>query len=81
MKWMPTTLPCGAKVVQPRLRIARCFALLTIGLKVIDNMKFGENDRGQHLSSSNDVLAAFKAFTVNPASRQLFFRNKMDNTF
>ena len=44
-------------------------------------MKFGENDRGQHLSSSNDVLAAFKAFTVNPASRQLFFRNKMDNTF
>ncbi|MEI6234217.1 MAG: Ig-like domain-containing protein [Planctomycetota bacterium] len=43
--------------------------------------KFGGNGRGHHLSSSNDVPAAFKAFTVNPAGRQLFSRNEMDNTF
>ena len=43
--------------------------------------KFGGNGRGHHLTNSNDVPAAYTAFTVNPAGIQLFTRNEMDNTF
>lgn len=44
-------------------------------------VKYGGECRGHHLTGSNEVPSAFKAFAVNPTGVQLFSRNEMDQTF